>query len=49
MTGNTLIEPWGLLGAPGETPYVTESSDPRLAPVLTTTWRHDQVLPHLPG
>lgn len=50
------IEPWGLLGAPvvatvrnpDETPYLTESSDPQLAAVLTTTWPHDQVLSHLP-
>jgi hypothetical protein len=51
------IEPWGLFPAPAtatvrdpeETPYVTASSDPLLAEVLTSTWPHDQVLPHLPA
>jgi hypothetical protein len=50
------IEPWGLLGAPvtatvrdpDQTPYLTESTDPQLAAVITTTWSHDEVLPHVP-
>jgi hypothetical protein len=50
------IEPWGLLGAPviatvrnpDETPYLTDSPDPEMADLLTKTWPHEQVLPHLP-
>jgi hypothetical protein len=51
------IAPWGLLGTPAtatvrhpdETPYITESADPGLAGVIHSTWRHADVLPHLPG
>jgi len=50
------IAPWGLLAAPviatvrnpDETPYLTESPDPTLTAVLTNTWPHEKVLPHLP-
>ena len=50
------VKPWGMLAAPvtlrvrdpGHTPYVTESTDPLLARVLTVEWPHDEVLAALP-
>jgi len=47
---------WGLLAAPVElevrdpeqTPYCAESTDPKLAKVLTEIWPHQDVLAELP-
>ena len=53
--GNALPR-WGLLAAPAralvrdveQTPYVSESSDPKLSDVLAREWPHDDVLAGLP-
>lgn len=50
------IPPWGLLAAsvtltvrdPQQTPYCSQSQDPRLSRVLSDQWPHEDILDALP-